>query len=45
MLEFNIRGFLRPHEPIQSDLAELKSYFVDQIQSEVRSSHFERYIK
>lgn len=45
MLEFNSKGLLVPSKNLRSTVLELKSVFVDQIDSKTRSIIFEKYTR
>ncbi|CAN5178406.1 hypothetical protein BH09BAC5_BH09BAC5_22230 [soil metagenome] len=45
MINFDSRGYLKPYEPISSNVKELKKYFVDEFDSEIRLAHFHNYTR
>lgn len=45
MLNFDVKGNLRPYQPITARVAEMREYLVDTIVSETRIINFDKYIK
>ncbi|MGP8215475.1 MAG: DUF6932 family protein [Bacteroidia bacterium] len=45
MLQFDSRGYLTPYKAIPSSIEEMRKYFVEEIESNIRRKIFERYIK
>ena len=45
MLNFDNRGNLKPYSFIPSSIGEMKKYFVDEIESEIRSASFDNYVR
>ncbi len=45
MLNFDLRGNLRPYEPIKCGLRDLKKYLVDEIESDTRLDNYKKYLR
>ena len=45
MLQFDLRGNLKPHKPIQCGLKDLKRHFVDEIESDSRLDNYKKYLR
>src|ERR1700730_1474836 len=45
MLNFDLKGNLKPYQPIACSLADIKKHFVDDIVSTTRQANYDKYVK